>query len=308
MTENLSIIIPTYNYDCSALIHGLCSQGRGLKRTHPNFSFEIVVADDGSSEKELVRRVEQAISQDSDHCRLISMGRNSGRTATCNRLFEEARGQWLLLIDDDATLRSDSFLADYWTNRHKADVVCGGLVNPPGIKPGCELRHCYEHHAEQRRTVAWRTAHPFEVFSTFNVMFRSDIIKNIGFDRRCQEYGYEDILLGINLSAAGATILHIDNPMVHEGIDANASFLAKTEASMRTLYRLTGPMQRSAGASRMKHKLEHLHLASLFYLFFTIFRPLIRRNLLSRHPSLFLFNVYKTGYYMRVCKHEGRGR
>lgn len=293
----VSILIPTFNYDCSPLIRDLQRQAAELAAELGSaFRYEILVFDDGSSveERERLQNGVEALP----HCRVISTDKNVGQAKGRNILIGMAKYDWCLLIDSDAVVCSEDFLSQYWDARNEADVVCGALRNPVlETYKGHELRYKYEKAAEGRRTAEYRNRHPYEQFTAFNAMFRKRVFSTVCFDEKCTEYGYEDALMGLQLKAHGFTILHTDNALIHSGIDTNDSFLCKTEAALRTLSRLGETMQKAAGPSRLYHKLRKWHLAAVVSSCFGALRPLLRANLLSPHPSLFLFKWYKLGYY-----------
>lgn len=298
----LSILIPTYNYNCSKLLAALDRQAKILRDAAccGIFEYEIIVGDDASTDK----TAEKANRQTAENigARYIRASSNRGRAFTLNALSEKAKGTWLLIIDCDAQICSDTFLQQYWADRFKADVVCGALRNPEGPPPaGHELRHRYEQAAERRRKAGFRNTRPYTAFTTFNVMFRRDVFSRIRFDERCNEYGYEDALMGLTLEQNKISVLHTDNALIHDGIDSNESFLAKTEASLRTLSRLKGCMQKKAGTSKAVAFLQRLHLCKLAAGLFHISHGLLYRQLSGRKPSLFLFKLYKIGYYARLC-------
>ena len=99
----LSVLIPTYNYDCSRLVHQLLQQ-------LPQDS-EIIVGDDSSTDEEIIHKNSEAARLPG--CRIFRPAHNLGRAAIRNALAREAKGEWLLFIDADAEVRSTSFIADY---------------------------------------------------------------------------------------------------------------------------------------------------------------------------------------------------
>lgn len=298
----VSILIPTYNYDCTRLVCALRQQAEALRcKVGADFGYEILVLDDGSEARfaDLLREGIDALPR----CRVLSAGGNVGRAAGVNFLVAQAQYPWCIVIDSDAEVCTADFLERYWDARHEADVVCGALRNPElrSVK-GHELRYRYEKAAEKRRPATYRNAHPYACFSTFNVMFHKRVFDTLRFDEQCREYGYEDALMGLMLGRKGFSIVHIDNPLIHLGIDSNESFLMKTEAALRTLCALGEPMQSAAGASRVYRRLRQLRLVSPVLFLFKVLRPTLRRNLLGSKPSLLLFNVYKVGYYCYISR------
>lgn len=293
----LSILIPTYNCDCLRLATDLQQQCEETQAYYgaTQFDYEIIIGDDASTDETVTARNE--LAELLPNCRVMNSTPNLGRARICNRLMSAAAFPHLLLIDADAEVCTDNFIHTYWTRRNEADVVVGSIRTPHTAPQGHELRLKYEHAAEAKRSAAYRNAHPTENFSTFNILFSRRVVETVRFDERCVEYGYEDALMGIEIARNGYSILHIDNPLLHTGINNNLSFLANTEASLRTLARLGSPIDQNARIARAHQAITRHRLLPLLHLFFRIFHPLLRRQLLSRRPSLLLFNLYKLGYY-----------
>lgn len=294
-----SFLIPTHNYDCSRLIDELAAQANALRASGdvPGFDYEILLYDDASTlatakeaNRAAIRRAEGRLLQGA-----VCQGQNRAR----NALIAAAKHPYLLLMDSDAAVCRNDFVRRYVEARNEGNVVCGGLRNPErGNFDGCELRYRYEKAAEPQRTVAWRNAHPYDRFSTFNVLIHRSVLERVKFDERCNRYGYEDALFGIELERQGVSIAHIDNPLVHMGIDTNESFLRKSETAIGMLRELGSPMTERASISLAARRLERLHLAWLLRFVFPSVRTALRRQLLSHRPNLFFFKLYKLGLYL----------
>ncbi|MBQ2123437.1 MAG: glycosyltransferase family 2 protein [Bacteroidaceae bacterium] len=295
----LSLLIPTYNFDCLPFIKELAAQCEAYVSEVSDFAYEIIVFDDASTDSVLANRLESACAQMAG-VRWLKAEYNVGRARARNRLLAAARGEWVLMMDDDARLVDDRFIARYWEVRYRAEVLCGDLVSPAAVVSGHELRHRYERSAAPMRTADRRNQHPYERFTTFNLFARKASIAAIGFDEGISEYGYEDVLLGIELQERGVSVLHIDNPLLHTGIDSNASFLSKTRAAMRTLSALPLSVRRRVGASRLSLELQRRRLRTVVALILKPLLPLLERQLLSHHPNLQLLKLYKLGYYLNI--------
>lgn len=306
----LSILIPTYNYVCAHLVCDLqkqCEEAQAL--LGEDFTYEVLVADDGSTDAASIEK--NAVIECLPCCRFLDNTVNCGRAAIRNRLIRESRGTWVLVIDSDAEVISDDFILRYVEAATAVSdserpsqgavsptIIIGGLQTPATAPAGCELRHRYELAYDRLRTVEARRKQPAMFFSTFNFMASRSVFEQICFDERCTEYGYEDTLLGIEAARRGFAIVHIDNPLQHNGINDSHSFLANSEAALRTLRTLGPPMTDRARVAQAAHRLGVAR--PLVLLLYKMSRPLIRRNLLSRHPSLHLFAFYKLGYYIEL--------
>lgn len=297
----LSILIPTYNADCTRLMADLAAQCAAHAAAHPDFSYEILVGDDASSRHDLTARNRHTAERLG--VRYLLMDENQGQSRLRNVLARAAKGTHLLFIDSDAQVCTPDFIARYAADAPRADVVCGALRNPqPPFAENCTLRYRYEKKAEGQRSAAYRNSHPYERFTAFNAMMARSVWEQIPFEERCRQYGYEDALMGLEMQRLSISILHTDNPLIHLGIDSNASFLHKTETALRTLLALGPPMTLHAGASRVAAQLARRHMLGLAARGFRLCRGIMRRHLLGRHPSLTVFNLYRVGYYASLLR------
>lgn len=290
--HELSILIPTYNSDCTALTAELCRQASSINR----LKFELIVADDGSPDRTIAER-NHAIST-LPYCRFIDRRVNSGRAAIRNFLASEAQYKWLLFLDSDMTITRSNFVEQYL--RSEGTIVYGGYTVGKGETSN--LRHLYEKKCEPHHTVEERRKHPFLHFHTGNFMVSRQVLAEHPFDERFRFYGYEDVLWGKQLHQADLEITHIDNPAGFYTFEDNIHFIEKTEEGLRTLYKfqheLSGYSQLLTYAESIRHSPVH----SLMLLWHRLFSSLERRYLCGKHPSLTVFSVYKLGYYLLLDK------
>ena len=291
----ISFLIPTCNFDCTKLVKAIWKQADALRNElKAEFDFEIIVSDDASNEKDIIKALQNGIASMPD-CHLVLQPQRLGRASNRNALIRESRFPWKIFMDADAEVYTTNFVACYWESRNKADVICGSIL-PGEPRKGCELRYRYELLASENMTAERRNKLPYHRFTAFNVMLGEKASKKVCFDENCKEYGHEDTLFGMTLLEAKLTVLHIDNPLVHTGIDTNAEFLEKTETALKSLSRLP-QLQEVVGSSRIYKRFRSLWLTPILTLSFRLFKSLMRRNLLGRHPSIFLLNCYKLLFY-----------
>lgn len=230
-------------------------------------------------------------------------GRKQGRAANCNALAARATGDWLLFVDADAAVPPSFSFRAYQSAAREADVVCGGLRHPDrNPNPAATLRYRYERKADARRAARYRRLAPYDRLSTFNLLVRRSLFMQVRFDESIREYGYEDVLFSAELERRGVEILHIDNVLLHMGLEPNAVYLAKAETALRTAYSLRGRLGGHSHVAEAAARLEKWHVGGAARWAFRVARPWLRRNLLSRHPSLSFFRVYKLGYYLNLVK------
>lgn len=287
----LSILIPTHDYTCYQLVYDLHAQAERL-----GVPYEIIVAEDGSRSQ--VDIIANHKITDLSHCRHLVRKECVGPAEIRNELARAAVYEWIIFIDCDAKVEKKDFLRTYLDNAGKADVVVGGLYHQKvNHDPNRTLRFKYEKEADRHRSAKERSIEPYGKFTTFNFMMRRSTFLCILFDKRCKQYGYEDALFGVEIKRRNIAILHIDNPLLHCGLDSNGTFLRKSEIALRNLKMLNDRMERHSHVGRMFATLCRYRMAWAVRLFFRLFRPLMRRNLLSKNPSLFWFSMYKLGYY-----------
>lgn len=288
----LSILIPTYNYNARALVHALLQV---IERE--SIDAEIIIGDDASSCKTAWMDEVTAWNR----VQVVHYAENAGRAAHRNRMAEAAEGKWLLFIDCDASVEKDFSLKSYFEKTSEANVICGGLRHPDiNPTPEATLRYKYERAADRHRTATERNKNPYANFTPFNLFILRDVFLSIRFNEDCKEYGYEDALLGVELKQQHIPVLHIDNPLVHTGLESNEIYLKKTETALRTLKSLHGKMHGYSLLENTANKLQRWHLAGIYRYVFKVSSNCMRRNLLGQRPNLTIFSLYKLGYFLNL--------
>lgn len=290
----ISILIPTFNDDCRGLAGSIMAQAEAIN----GLEWEIVIGDDASTYTALVedlRRLDRL-----ENFRYLRCNTNMGRSAIRNFLAQEARGEWLLFVDAHSVMATNDYLKAYINATKNADVICGGYQSLKG--PDGNLRYLYEHNAKQHDNAALRKAHPYHNFSAANFMIKRDILLKHSFDSRLHKYGFEDVLLGRELALAGIPVTHIDAPTGYIEYESNANFVEKTEEAMENLYFLRDSLQGYSSVLTAANRIQGNPLGVIFRKIFQWRRNAWKANLLSRKPNLFIFKLYKLGYYMQIAQ------
>lgn len=288
----LSILIPTKDYNCKILIEALSQQGNSL-----NIPYEILLGEDGSSNAGI--ELNRPIS-DLPFCRIIEYKENQGRARIRNRLAEEAKYENLIFIDSDAIVEQEDYLKNYLSALKTDDIVCGGLYHAKIIpSPDCTLRYKYEKNADKKRKASIRNKKPYDNFSTFNFAIKRKLFLSIRFDENIKKYGYEDTLFGHRIKQKKLTIKHIDNPLLHTGLESNKVYLRKIVQSLDTLYDIREQIDTTPLLAAYK-QLQKLKTVSFAAWIWNKTQTLLYKNLTGKKPSLFILKLYKLGYY---CHH-----
>lgn len=282
----LSVLIPTYNYVCTDLV-------KDLSKQLPQDS-EIIVADDGSFDSKCLQKNEE-INQIMS-CTYWKAEHNLGRAIIRNRLAEMAQGEWLIFMDCDARIINPLYLYEYLKNTD-VDVVCGGTATPPQCPSSdVSLRYLYERNYWEHNNADKRNKSPYSSFTTFNFMIRKEVFSQIKFDENIHSYGHEDTLFGKALMDKKCSIRHIQNPLMHIGLENNHLYLKKTEEAMDSLIKLKESLSDTSRLLIAYHKLKKLHLITLIKVWHRYTNRLEKNNLCSSKPNLLYFKLYKLGY------------
>jgi len=289
----ISLLIPVFDYDIVALVHSMKSAMGKV----PEFC-EILVGDDGSS----VEFREKYKSLEGDGIKVISSKKNIGRAAIRNKLALEAKGDFLLYIDADAMLpgTAEAYMVKWLPFLTVSSVLCGGVLyhdSAPG-DPDKLLRWKYGKSREQRKAVD-RNKSPHAGFSTFNVLISKSVFSKIRFNEELKQYGHEDTLMGYQLKKAGIGVLHIDNGLMHEGLESNKEFLNKTKLGIENLSKLFDNVTDKKAFSetvrilKIYNILDVIRLTRILAGIFIKYRDRMEIRLDSNKISLNLFGFYK---------------
>lgn len=288
----LSILIPVYNYDVLPLVSELVKQCNSC-----GIIFEIICLDDASQrfilENQRINLFENASYS--------VLEKNIGRSAIRNLLAEKAVYENLLLLDADVIPVDSQFVSNYVTAiKEQKKLVFGGQLYK-SEKPAKELllRWIYGRKRESPN-LSERTKKASDFALVSNLLIKKEILIRFPFDQTLRKYGYEDLLFFTVLKSNGIYISHIENPIFHLNFEKSTVFLSNTKSALETLAFLHSSLQISKHQSKVIAAFEFLKKLKLISLFHFIFRksePIIERNLLSEKPSLFLFDIYKLGYY-----------
>jgi len=289
----ISLLIPVCNYDIVALVHSMKGAIGKVPELH-----EILIGDDASSKEFL----EKYRSLEGDGVRIISSEKNIGRATMRNKLAMEASGDYLLFIDADMMFigTAEAFLQKYIAEMKDAQVICGGikyLESPPG-DPDKLLRWKYGKWREERKA-SERNKRPYSDFSTFNVLIAKSVFSKIRFYEELKQYGHEDTLLSFQLKVAGINVLHIDNNLLHEGLESNLEYLNKVKQSLENLSmlcdRATDKQKFCSILTTLRHYriLKFLRLTIILSAIFIKYREKMERKLERGKGSNWLFVFYR---------------
>jgi hypothetical protein len=294
MTPGLSVLIPVYEWQVGELVKALVAQ-----QTYWPGPVEILLFDDASREE---IRVENRPLQALPGVRYHELPRNVGRGAIRNQLAAAAKHEWLLLLDNDSLLPDQGLLARYAEARHRACVLVGGTAYAPAppADPGLRLRWQYGQ-AREARPAAVRQRAPYQQLAVNNALIQTSVLRRYPLNEKLTGYGHEDTLFGEALAAAQIPILHLDNPVLHNGLDPAVAFLQKSEQAVRNLAAVFRESGRDDGSRLLQtaQRLRRVGLASAARVALGVAAPALRRQLLSAAPRLGVLDLLKLHWLLR---------
>ena len=290
--QSLSVLIPAYNCNCLSLVEQLLP----LLQSDVN-AYEVIVSDDATTDPEIIK-ANKAINQ-LPGCRYILKTENAGSAANRNYLGAISQYPLLLFLDCDISIPDRSFLKQYLSTPMDG-VVNGGISIIDDVQLHQNLRYRYEKAEIPSHTAVMRQANRYQHFRSTNFMITRSAFEKCPFDERFTRSGYEDVLYGKMLKQQHINVVHIDNPVLMTKFENNPDYVTKIERSLETLYTFRNELR---GYSRLLTFVSGIHLSivrNLIRLWHHLFKKAERRNLCGSRPSLWVFNLYRLGYYLSL--------
>lgn len=292
----ISILIPIYNYNAVPLVKELYKQC-----AEQSLKFEIICIDDGSS----IYQHENKAILTIENCSFHILEQNSGRSSIRNLLAKKASQEWLLFLDCDVFPKNQLFIKYYIDHikQSKSQAAYGGLLyhnNKP--KDDQLLRWVYGRKREVKsRSV--RVQHPYQTSLVSNFLVQKQVFSSVQFNESSTSYGYEDTLFLQSLQRKKIFIDQIENPVFHLNIETSIVFLKKTKEALSTLLSLhQGNTKIETKVTKTFNTLDSLKFVTIIAKIFTKLSPILESNLHSKKPSMFLFDLYKIGYFCYLNK------
>ena len=293
----LSVLIPVFNRDVSQLVTSLLAQLPAWPGP-----VEIHLLDDGSAEGFRGPNRQLATWPGVIYHELPV---NVGRAAIRNQLAAKAKYEWLLLLDNDSLLPDQQFLARYAQAQAVGPpaLFIGGTTyeTTPPADPALRLRWRYGR-AREMHPATLRQRDPGGQLSINNALLPKALLHKFPLDERLSGYGHEDTKFGLELSRASVPVRHLDNPVLHDGLEPAAIFLAKSQQAVHNLAQVLGTDGLGA-TTRLVQAANHLRRAGLARAAQTVLgalEPVMRRQLLGPNPSLRALDALKLLWLLRA--------
>lgn len=296
----LSICIPVYNFDLTNFVEKLINQSISNSLT-----IEILIFDDGSKisfkeKNRSIRKFDQVIYKE--------LKKNMGSAAIRNKLASHAQYERILFLDCDSDIHSD-FIKTYMPHiTSNESIIYGGRIHPKTLPSNDKSLRWKVGKKKEDHDAKIRNKIPNKSFMSNNFLIKKKLFNYITFDETIERSGHEDTMFGIELELKGIKIIHINNPVVHIGLENNEEFINKTKQRLETLKYLTythcnnNLLNKRITLLRYFHIVKKIKITRLLSIIFHYSQKIIERNLRSKNPSMFLYDFYKLGYYLNIIK------
>ena len=287
----ISILIPVYNQNVVPLVKDIKDQCEAL-----DIQYQIMVFDDLSDEE---TRKQNSVLGHEFGVNYLELSENLGRARIRNRLARMARYKHLLFIDGDSGIIKKDFVQCYLDQIEHAEIVYGGRVYQDDKPSDRELMlHWKYGRTREALPLKKRLLDPYLNFQSNNFMISAWLFGKLKFDEGVEGYGYEDLLFAQKIKSVDGGILHIDNPVVHLGLEPASKIIDKTKNAIINLAKLnkSGELL-DTRLIKFYKKMESYGMKNLLVNYFNSNEQSILKNLHSKNPSIRKFNLLKMAAY-----------
>ena len=221
-TPLVSVVIPTHQRR-ESLLRALASLAT---QSIPPEQYEVVVVVDGSDDGS--RKAAESLP--TQYSLRVLWQANRGRASACNAGVAAARGEVVVLLDDDMTATPELLAAHLHAHANGASLAVIGAA-PIRLVPempahvqyvGGKFNRHLEHLEAAGRPVQLRD------FYSGNLSIRRDVLEAVGaFDERFTVYGNEDLELSIRLTDAGVRLVYEPAALAWQAYDKSFGALAR---------------------------------------------------------------------------------
>jgi len=294
----ISILIPTFNYNVYPLVLELNKQADELA-----IEYEILVQDDGSTNSENINQNSKI--EDFKNCSIFYNKVNLGRSENRNVLVRKAKFDWLIFLDCDMFPFDSNFILNYLTaiQSNTASFYFGGIIYKKETPKEDEFLRWIYGNKREAIPVEIRQKNKYKYALTSNILVKKSILITTPFNSLLTKYGFEDLVLILELKKLNIDIQHINNPLYHLNLEKSIVFIDKHDASLENLKLLLDSKIISSNATRMsflKQKISFFPINLIIISLFKLFKTQIINNLTSKKPKLFLFDFYRLGYFLNL--------
>lgn len=289
----LSILIPIYNYNIISLVEVVHAQITKL-----NIPFEISCYDDGSTNQSIIsaNKTVDNLAHTSYHI----LTENIGRSAVRNLLAKNSKFEWLLFLDADVFPKDPDFISKYLNAiSETSQVIYGGILYREEKPNQSNLLRWVYGNEREALSATERNKNKYLSFLTLNFLIKKSVFYSVSFNEDIPNLRHEDTLFSYKLKLKNINVEHIENPTYHLGLEESNHFFNKSIASVDAIYLfLTQELIPNdyTKITRVFFKVKKFGGHYLLAFIYKLFKDSFKRNLLSKKPSLFIFDLCRLSY------------
>ncbi|MEP7279995.1 MAG: glycosyltransferase family 2 protein [Bacteroidota bacterium] len=303
----ISILIPVYNREVGALVASLHAQLQAVTITG-----EIIVMDDGS-ENESTKNANRGLPGLFNTLLYIELPVNTGRNLIRHELAAAARFDLFIFLDADSSFPDTAWLKRYLNAAAGNAVIMGGRSYKPETPGAASSLHF--HYGQQREQLgaSRRNKHPYRSFMACNFLVSRNQFAQLITDRRLHGYCHEDTFMGLQFEQLRVLLVHIDNPVYHEGIDEDQLFMKKQAEALQNLrylyqtYHTRYHFNSGIKLIRVYQKLQTTAAGRYILQKLALQQDALKKNTLRSH-RLLLLDLWKLGVYHQLCAAPGSNK
>jgi GT2 family glycosyltransferase len=218
----VSVIVPTHQRR-QALRRALESLAG---QSEPTATYEVIVSIDASTDG--TREMLEALVVPYDLRWVAPAGR--GRAAACNAALAAARGEVLIVLDDDMTVAPD-FVRRHLAHHPPSSRLC--VLGAVPVELDADSSHAARYVKEKFDRHLARLSDPRHLalprsFYTGNASLRTEVMREVGgFDESFGVYGNEDVELSLRLRAAGVELLYDPGALARQAYEKDLGGLQR---------------------------------------------------------------------------------
>lgn len=226
----LSILIPFYRDNPAVLLSSLSTQ------RVDKAAVEVRIMDDGTGDPALTERAQRAADDNALPTILTTAPENRGRSATRNALQAQALADWVLFLDADMRIDNPLFLQTYLDAIEAADadgktrILFGGFTVEDQASDADTDLHRVLSQSSDCLSAAQRERAGAQFVASSNLCVHLSVLREEPFDDGFSGWGWEDSEWAARVSKR-YTLRHLDNPLVHLGLESTETLLSRFAGS-----------------------------------------------------------------------------
>ncbi len=287
----ISVLIPVYNYNVQPLVENLMRQFENI-----NCKWELFLSDDVSNTYFKNLNTDYIESLNHQNVKLFQQNINVGNAANRNFLIEKATSDWLLFLDVDVLAVEDNFLSVYISEMKSTNkgLISGNIIYDHKKPLPHLLRWKY---GKQKEEIGFekRKAYPILNLRGANFAIKRRLAKDNNFPLLKETYGFVDTRFFLQFKKE--QVLVIENPVYHLGIENNDVFVNKTKKAIANALFLMNTNDKLARKLTLVSSYKKVRsLRFVMNKIYHSFGERLKMNLLSKNPSLIIFQLFKILY------------